>query len=96
MLCAVVEAARQQPVVPALVQREPRPNGAGQRADSGYDLLRPGHLRNASRVDEARELYGRQTRRSKPADQLDTHVDIEDLGLVLEPVARPDVVDGDA
>ncbi len=91
----LVEPGREQPVVAALVQRQPGADGSVQRADRGRDLLCACHLRHAPRVDEARHLDAGQAGRRKSSDQLDSDLDVEDFRLVLEPVAWAHVVDRD-
>ena len=89
----LVEPRRQEPVVSALVESEARTNETGTGTDCGHDLLCPGHLRDALRVDEARDLDAREPRVCESPHELGAHLDLEDLGLVLQPVAWPHVVD---
>ena len=90
----LVEAGREEPLVSALVEGEPGTNRAPDRAPScGDDLLRSRHLRDALRVDEARDLDAGQPGVRESPDELGAHLDVQDLGLVLQPVARPHVVD---
>ena len=52
----LVETGGEQPVVPALVQREPGADDAVRSAEGRDYLLGACHLRDAPRVDEARHL----------------------------------------
>jgi hypothetical protein len=58
-----------------------------------YDVLGVGHLRHAPRVDEARRFDPAQTCTCEPPDQLDLHLRREELWIVLETIARPDLHD---
>jgi hypothetical protein len=60
------------------------------------DLLGPGHLRYAPRVDEAGDLDRRYAGPRDPVRELAASVRAEDVRLVLEPVSRSDVDDRDA
>ena len=59
--------------------------------DAGDDLLRPGHLGNSFRMDEARDLDRRQARRGEPVHELGAHGRLEHGRLVLEAVTRAHV-----
>ena len=92
----LVQSSRDESLVAALVEGEPgadRPRARSHRSD---DLLRARHLGHASRVDEAGDLDPRNTCVGQPPHELGPDVHVEDLGLVLQPVPWPDVVDRDA
>ena len=88
----LVEARRDEPLVAALVEREPGADDVRGHADGRDDLLRVRHLRHAPRVDEARDLDRRALRLRESPHQLGARRDVEDLRLVLQAVARADVV----
>ncbi len=90
----LVEPGRDEPLVAALVEREPGAHDSWRLSDCLDDLLRVRHLRHAPRVDEARDLDRRHTRADELPDELDASRDVEDLRLVLQTVARADVVHG--
>ena len=91
----LVEPRRDEPLVAALVEREPGPHYSRHHSDGRDDLLRTGHLRHTSRVDEARDLDRGHPRSGDASNQLRPRSYIEDLRLVLETVAWPDVVHDD-
>ncbi len=86
----------EQPLVPALVQREPGADDARAGPTAATTSSAPAICGTRRRVDEARYLDRREAGVDEPSDELGAHRDVEDLRLVLQPVARPDVVDGDA
>ena len=90
----LVEPGRDEPLVAALVECEPGAHDSRRFADRFDDLLRVGHLRHAARVDEARDLDRSHTCADELPDELDAGRDVEDLRLVLQTVARADVVHG--
>ena len=90
----LVEAGRDEPLVAALVEREPGAHDSRRFSDGLDDLLGVRHLRDAPRVDEARDLDRRHTCADELPDELDACRDVEDLRLVLQAVARADVVHG--
>ena len=92
----LVEARRDETLVALLVEREPGADRVVTGTGRGDDLLRAGHLRYATRVDEARDLDRGQAGLEESPDELCSDLDVEDLRLVLQPVARTDVVHGDA
>ena len=63
----LVEPGRDQPLVPALVQREPGVDDARPRSSAATTSSAPGHLRHAPRVDEARDLDRRKSGIHEPA-----------------------------
>ena len=58
-------------------------------------VLRAGHLRDAVGADEAHSLDPAQPGRREAVDELRASLRRQHLGLVLEPVPRPDVADED-
>ena len=89
-----VEAGRPQPLPAALVQDEPGELAPRRRGRSD-DLLRARHLRHALVADEADRLDPRQPARRQPPHEVGPDARRERLRLVLEPVAGPDVAEGD-
>ena len=89
----LVEPGCEQPVVAPLVERQPRVDDARPPLDRGNDLLGSGHLGDPRGIDEAGRLDPRQPGRGEAVDELCPHRRLEDLRVVLEPVARPDVAD---
>ena len=87
----LVQSGGDEAVVSPLVQREPGVDDAVDSVERRNDLLRAGHLRHPSRIDEARHLHGSDARSHELADELAADLGSEDFGLVLEPVARADV-----
>ena len=79
-----------------LVGHEHRVAHARRLADPPEDLLRVGELRHRARRDERADLDGRQSRLRQQVHERDARLDRDRLRLVLETVARPDLVDGDA
>ena len=92
----LVEAGSHQPVVATLVEDETGIDDARPTLDRRDDLLRPRHLRHPCGIDEADCLDARQPGVSEAVDELGAKLRLEDLGIVLEPVARGDVADDDA
>ena len=88
---SLVEAARDEAVVAALVEREPRVHDAALTLERRHDLLGARHLRHASGIDEARDLHCPNPCGDDPADELGSELGREDFGLVLEAVTRPHV-----
>ena len=91
----LVEARLAEPLVTAFVEREPGVDDALASLDRGDHLLGVGHLRHARRVDEAHGLDARHAGGGEPVDELGAGRRAENLGVVLEAVARSDVADGD-
>ena len=92
----LIEARRDESLVAAFVQSQSGADESRTRSDCRDNLLRTCHLGHASRVDEAGDLDPRNTRVGKAPHELRSDVHIEDLGLVLQPVPWPDVIDRDA
>ena len=90
----LVEPGRDEPLVAALVECEPGAHDSRHLSHRFDDLLRVRHLRDPPRVDEARDLDRRHAGADELPDELDTSSDVEDLRLVLQTVARADVVHG--
>ncbi len=89
-----VEARAREPLVAALVQHEPgQLRCAALRR--GDHLLRARHLRHAVVAHERDGLDPRYARGGEARDELGADGRRERVGLVLQPVARPDVADGD-
>ena len=63
--------------------------------DPRGDLFGAGHLRNAVVAHERHRLDSRQSRRRKSVDEVRAHGRREHVRLVLQPVARADVAEGD-
>ena len=59
------------------------------------DLLRAGHLRHALGADEADRLDHGEPRGREPVDELGPRLRRQDVPLVLQAVARPDLADRD-
>jgi hypothetical protein len=81
-----------QALVPALVERETGARHTRQCADGRNHLLRLRHLRHAPGVHEARHLDRRHSRRGESPDELCAGRNVEDVGFVLQAVARADLV----
>ena len=79
-------------LVAALVQHEPRQLGVSALRGRD-DLFGACHLRHAIVAHERDGLDARHARRREARDELGAHRGRERLGLVLEPVARPDIAD---
>ena len=92
----LVQARLHEPVVAALVEDETGIDDPGASLDRRDDLFRPRHLRHPRGIDEAHGLDARQSGLGEAVDELGAHVRLEDLGIVLEAVARGDVADDDA
>ena len=56
-------------------------------------VLRGGHLRHAIGADEADRLDARQSRRGQAVDELGPNGGLQNLRLVLKPVAGADVAE---
>jgi hypothetical protein len=78
-----------------VVEHQGRPGDAVAARERGQDLLGPGHLRHELGVDEARGLHAREPCGGEPLAQLGPHGRREHGLVVLEPVARADVAEGD-
>ena len=81
-----------EPLVAALVQHEARQLGVAALRRRDH-ILGARHLRDAIVAHERDRLDARHTCRSQARDELGANSRRERLGLVLEPVARPDVAD---
>ena len=92
----LVQAGSHQPVVATLVEDETGIDDARPAVDRRDDLLRPRHLRHPCGIDEADCLDARQPGVGEAVDEFGANLRLEDLGIVLEPVARGDVADDDA
>ena len=92
----LVQSGRDEALVATFVQSQSGADESRTRSHCRGDLLRTCHLGYASRVDEAGDLDPRNTRVGQPPRELGPDVHIEDLGLVLQPVPWPDVIDRDA
>lgn len=95
-LAASTRPSKGQPLEAPLVEDESGvhdPRRAIQRRD---DLLRPCQLWHAAGIDEARDFDGADTRSDEAANQFGANIGREHVRLVLEPVARPDLVDSHA
>ena len=92
----LVQTGFHEPVVATLVEDETRIDDARPALDRRDDLFGPGHLRHPRGVDEADCLDARQPGIGEAVDELGANLRLEDLGIVLEPVARGDVADDDA
>ena len=88
-----VERGRAQALVALLVEHEPGVLDAVAALDRGDDLLRAGHLRHAVVADEAGGLDPRHRPRRAGSTSSGARRGREHVGLVLEPVARPDVAE---
>ena len=89
----LIQSGRDEAVVSLPIQRESGVHDSVDSVDGRNDLLRAGHLRHPSRIDEARDLHGPYAGVNEPADELCAELGSEDVGLVLEPVTRADVDD---
>ena len=92
----LVQTGFHEAVVATLVEDETGIDDARPAVDRSDDLLGPSHLRHPRRIDEADCLDARQPGVSQALDKLGANLGFEDLGIVLEPVARGDVADDDA
>jgi hypothetical protein len=92
----LVEPAGRKPLIPLLIQDEPGVDNSVPAIDRGGDLLGAGHLRDPVRMNKACGLDTRETGFGQPVDELGPNARLEKRALVLEPVARPHVADGDA
>src|SRR6266511_1142891 len=77
------------------VQDEPCVLGSVAWLDSRDDLLGSCHLRHTIVADEGRRLDARKTRGREPVDELGADAGRDNVGLVLQPVARADVAERD-
>ena len=92
----LVQAGLHEPVVATLVEDETGIDDPRPALDRRDDLFRPRHLRHARRIDEADGLDARQSGIGETVDELGANLRLQDLRIVLEPVARGDVADDDA
>ena len=92
----LVEPRCDEPFVAALVEGKPCANDTGRGPDRLDDLFRVRHLRDTPGVDEARDLDRRHAGADELPDELGACCGVEDLRLVLQAVARADVVQRDA
>ena len=92
----LVQTRLHEPVVAALVEDETGIDDARSPLDRRDDLFCPRHLRHARRVDEADGLDARQSGIGEAVDELGPHMRLQDLLIILEPVAGGDVTDDDA
>src|SRR4029078_7599579 len=76
-----------------LVEDKARVLGPVAPLDSLDDVLGAGHLRHAVRWHEADRLAALETRLGEPVDEVGTDGRLQNLALVLEPVARADVAE---
>ena len=76
-----------------LVEDEARVLGPVTPLDPLDDVLGAGHLRHAVRPHEADGLHAPETRFGEPVDEVGTDGGLQNLALVLEPVARADVAE---
>ena len=90
----LVEPGRDEPLVAALVEGEAGANHSGRLTRCGDHLFGVRHLWHAARIHEARHLDRRDPRRGQAPHELGARLDVEDVGLVLQAVARSDVVQG--
>src|SRR4051812_1224872 len=88
-----VEPGCDQALISSLVQDETRIDDAIPALEGPDDLLRPAHLRNAFGAHEADRLDAAKTGGGEPVHQVRPGLGVKRVGLVLEPVARPDVAD---
>ena len=89
----LVEPGGCESLVAALVERQACVRDIVATIESCDDLLRSRHLRHAARIDEARDLDGGHAGGDDAPNELGSDAGREDLGLVLEPVARSHLVD---
>ena len=87
------ERRRAQAVVALEIEYEARILRPASLRDPGDGLFGARHLRHAVIADERHRLDSRKSRRSEAVDQVCTYVGREDVRLVLEAVARPDVAE---
>jgi hypothetical protein len=91
----LVDAAGHGPVPAALVQHQADARASGLPRQGGHDLLGPGHLRHAARIDEAHRLDAPGAGGLQAADELDLVRRFQHRLLVLQPVARAHLHDLD-
>src|SRR5262249_6225076 len=89
----LVQPRSRAPLLAALVPGAARTYPPRLAVARAHALLRSRHLRDASRVDEARALDHRQVRTGEALDELRADLGGEDVRLVLEAVSRPDIAD---
>src|SRR6266542_6185165 len=85
-----------QTLVALEVEDEPCELGSLALLDPRRDLFRACHLRHTIVADEGRRLDTRETRGREPVDELGADAGRDNVGLVLQPVARADVAERDA
>ena len=90
-----VEPGRLEALEALLVQDETRVLDSVAALDPGHDVLGAGHLRHGVVADEAHGLDPRKARRREAVDELRAGLGRQDVVLVLEPVAGPDLADRD-
>src|SRR5439155_14200066 len=89
----LVEPGSAKPVVALLVEREPGIDGAIPTLDRIDDVFGPGHLGHPLGADEADRLYPRKACCGQPVHELGAPRRWQDVLLVLEAVAWPDLAD---
>jgi hypothetical protein len=77
----------------ALVRHQYGCPDAGRQIDPGQQFGGVGELGHPLGVDEAGGLDRGQPGRGQPVDELGLDLEVDDRVLVLQPVARPDLVD---
>ncbi len=89
----VLQPGLDRAVEPALVGHQHRHRHRAVVVDPCDQLLGVGELRHPARVHEARGLHDGEPGRDQAMDELHLDVERHDLGLVLQTVARPHLVD---
>ena len=90
-----IEVSRAEALPPTLVEDETRELRA-VAVRLRDDLLCPGHLRDALVAHEAHGFDARKAGRREPVDEVGADGGRQGLGLVLEPVPRPNVANDHA
>ena len=90
-----VEPGRLEAFEAFLVQHQTRELDAVAALDLADDVLRGGHLRDRVVAHEAHYFDPLQARGREAVDELSAGLGRQDVVLVLEPVARPDLADRD-
>ncbi|GAB3909799.1 hypothetical protein GCM10029964_112120 [Kibdelosporangium lantanae] len=88
-------ARGQRAVQAALVRHENRVRDTVALVEAGEQLGRVGQLGHPLRVDETRRFEHPEAGVGEPVEELQLHADVHDRLLVLQPVARADLPDGD-